>query len=82
MSVYKLNNVIQTYSWGSIRSLHEMFNVENLTINHKPKCGWAPTRWVLRVLDQDISLTALLSGNSTTMLEAIPLSLWRASLSA
>ncbi|MYM58172.1 mannose-6-phosphate isomerase, class I [Vibrio sp. OCN044] len=69
MSVYKLNNVIQTYSWGSIRSLHEMFNVENP--DHKPQAEmWmgAHPGGCSRVLDQDISLTALLSGNSTTML--------------
>lgn len=29
MSIYKLNNVIQTYDWGSLTSLHEMFNIEN-----------------------------------------------------
>ena len=69
MSVYKLNNVIQTYSWGSIRSLHEMLNVENP--NHIPPAEmWmgAHPGGCSRVLDQDISLTALLADNSTTML--------------
>ncbi|MBU2895365.1 mannose-6-phosphate isomerase, class I [Vibrio hepatarius] len=69
MSVYKLNNVIQTYSWGSIRSLHEMFNIENP--DHMPQAEmWmgAHPLGCSRISEQGISLTDLLTKNSTTML--------------
>ena len=82
MSVYKLNNVIQTYSWGSIkRSLHEMFNVENP--NHIPQAEmWMGAHLrVLSCLDQDISLTIgrQLNHDARKLYRS---ALWRTSLSA
>ncbi|GLT17738.1 mannose-6-phosphate isomerase [Vibrio zhanjiangensis] len=69
MSMHKLNNVIQTYPWGSLTSLHEMFNVDNP--HHTPQAEmWmgAHPRGCSRTLDKDIALDELLAKNTKNML--------------
>lgn len=69
MSIYKLSNVIQTYDWGSLTSLHEMFNIENP--QHAPQAEmWmgAHPRGCSKVADQDIALSELLVEDTPNML--------------
>lgn len=69
MSIYKLSNVIQTYDWGSLTSLHEMFNIENP--QHSPQAEmWmgAHPRGCSKVADLDIELSELLVEDTPNML--------------
>lgn len=69
MSIYKLNNVIQTYNWGSISSLHEMFNVDNP--NHAPQAEmWmgAHPRGCSKVDKTGELLSHMIDGNKADVL--------------
>ncbi|KJY82932.1 mannose-6-phosphate isomerase [Vibrio galatheae] len=69
MSIYKLNNVIQTYDWGSVTSLHDMFNIDNP--QHLPQAEmWmgAHPRGCSKVVEQDIPLNDLLVRDTPNLL--------------
>lgn len=69
MSIYKLRNIIQTYNWGSITSLHEMFNIENPM--HSPQAEmWmgAHRRGCSEIANQGTALSDLLDEDTPNML--------------
>ncbi|UPQ86896.1 mannose-6-phosphate isomerase, class I [Vibrio sinaloensis] len=69
MSIYKLSNVIQTYDWGSLTSLNEMFNIENP--QHSPQAEmWMGThpRGCSKVADKGIALSELVVEDTPNML--------------
>lgn len=69
MSIYKLSNVIQTYNWGSLTSLNEMFNIENPQQFPQAEMWMgAHPRGCSKVADKNIALTELLLEDTPNIL--------------
>ncbi|GAM71546.1 mannose-6-phosphate isomerase [Vibrio sp. JCM 19236] len=44
MAIFKLDNVIQNYAWGSKTSIKELFGIPNLDDQPRLRYGWALIR--------------------------------------